>query len=94
MQFDTLPQIAEAWLTGSRMTPEDGSPPYDTTDILFVLDPPLDPSGNKDDLRSQIEDLEHALAPTGYKSEPHRGWVFGREPPREAHARMIYRRSE
>jgi hypothetical protein len=52
-QFDTLPRITEAWLTASRLTPEDGSPPYETTDILVVLDPPLDPT-NADELRSQI----------------------------------------
>ena len=91
-QFEMLPRITEAWLTGSRMTPEDGSPPYETTDILLVLDPPLDPD-NIGDLHSQIEELEEALKATGYKREAHLGWIFGRAAPREAQARRIYSRS-
>jgi hypothetical protein len=91
-RFETLPRIIEAWLTGSRLTPEDGSPSYETTDILLVLDPPLD-RDNVRDLRSQIEELEEALTATGYKREPHRGWIFGRASPHEAQARRIYSRS-
>jgi hypothetical protein len=59
-QFEMLPRITEAWLTGSRLTPEDGSPPYETTDILLVLDPPLD-RDSISDLHSQIEELEESI---------------------------------
>lgn len=91
-QFELLPRIAEAWLTGSRLTPDNGSPPYETTDILLVLDPPIERE-NARDLRGQIEELEEALEATRYKRAPHRGWIFGREAPREAQARRIYSRS-
>ncbi len=90
-QFDTLPRITEAWLTGSRLTPEDGSPSYETTDILLVLDPPLDATSPAD-IGGQIEELEEALRLTGYKREPRRGWVFGQAGSRERHARLIYSR--
>lgn len=39
----TEPRIVQAWLTGSRVTPSDGSPAYETTDIALVLDPPEKP---------------------------------------------------
>jgi hypothetical protein len=42
------PRIVQAWLTGSRMTPSDGSPAYETTDIALVLDPPEAPGDESD----------------------------------------------
>jgi hypothetical protein len=89
-QFATLPRINEAWLTGSRLTPQDGSPPYETTDIHLVLDPPI----GHDNLVSQIEELEQALEPTGYRCERRRGWIFAAASPRETLARRLYSRSE
>ena len=40
-RFRESPQIVEAWLVGSWITPSDGSPPYESTGVALVLDPPL-----------------------------------------------------
>jgi hypothetical protein len=88
-QFAALPRVTEAWLTGSRLSPEDGSPPYETTDIHLVVEPPLDRS----DLADQIEELERTLEATGYRIEHRRGWIFASASPRDTLARRLYMRS-
>jgi hypothetical protein len=76
--FHTLPRIAEAWVRGERLTPDDSSPPYDTTNIVLVLDPPLT-EHPRDELASEIAALEKQLDVTGYRREPARGWVFAKK---------------
>ena len=76
--FQGLPRIVEAWVQGERRTPEDGSPPYETTDVVLVLDPPLT-EHPLEDLRAEIAALEKELDRTGFRGgEERHGWVFAK----------------
>lgn len=59
---------------GSRITPSDGSPPRESTDIALVLDPPLpdQPAGAKTAIVSFLTDLDERVP----CSKPGRGWPF------------------
>jgi hypothetical protein len=58
-RFRAEPRIVEAWLVGSRMTPDDGSSPYETTDIALVLEPPL---SNRALIMDLIADLDDTVS--------------------------------
>jgi hypothetical protein len=73
--FDRNPRIKEAWLTGERLTPEDGSPAWDATNIVLVLDPPV-PREPFDKLRGEVAALERELEPVGFHRDPDRLWEF------------------
>src|SRR3954447_20077755 len=66
------PRIVQAWLTGSRVTPGDGSPAYETTDIALVLDPPEAPGDRSDQaaVTELIANLDSCLDIGG-----RRGWL-------------------
>jgi hypothetical protein len=40
--FRAQPRVIEAHLIGEHLTPEDGSASWDASNIVLVLDPPLD----------------------------------------------------
>ena len=67
------PRIAEAWVTGSRVTRSDGSF-HESTDIALVLDPPFSRERGEDESRAERELLGKldAAAPTTGR----RGWVY------------------
>jgi hypothetical protein len=74
--FSRLPRVAEAWLEGARLTPDDGSPPWETTHVILVLDPPLpeDPTA----LREEMAAMARDLASIGWATpgERERGWGY------------------
>jgi hypothetical protein len=65
----------EAYLVGEHLTPEDGSPPWDASSIVLILDPPLD-NASSDTLRRDIDGLVTEFAETGWEREPDRNWAF------------------
>jgi hypothetical protein len=73
--FDRNPRIIEAWLTGERLLPEEGSPAWDSTNIELVLDPPLAQEA-PENLRREIEALEQELEPVGFRRDPDRAWTY------------------
>ena len=68
------PRIVQAWLAGSRMTPSDGTPAYETTDIALVLDPPETPGDANDQaaISELIVSLDSAVSTS--MGSP-RGWL-------------------
>jgi hypothetical protein len=76
------------------MTPSDGSPPYETTDIALVLDRPL-ASGDEPD-NAAIAELIAQLDPAASDIEGRQGWLFVSETLIRAHseqAELLYSRS-
>jgi hypothetical protein len=69
-RFRSVPGISEAWVVGSRITPDDGSPPRESTDIALVLDPPI--SDGPDEAVSFLDDLEERVP----WSKPGQGWLL------------------
>ena len=67
------PRIVQAWLTGSRMTPSDGTPAYETTDIALVLDPPETPGDASD--QAAVSELIVSLDRAALISGTPRGWL-------------------
>jgi hypothetical protein len=74
-RFARCPRVVEAWLTGEHLTPENGSPAWDTTDIILLLDPPL-PEHDADAVWNEIATLEEQLEATGFRRAPDRAWQF------------------
>ena len=71
-----MPRIAEAWLRGERMTPEDGSPASEATYIVLVLDPPLPDLPHE--IRNEVAEIRRSLASTGWvrAGERERDWIY------------------
>jgi hypothetical protein len=93
-RLQEIPRIVEAWLVGSQITPSDGKPPYESTGIALVLDPPLigDPDADRPTMAGLISDLGDA-SPI---AEGRRGWLFVTETTMRAHqeeATLLYVRS-
>src|SRR5262245_18609082 len=87
--FRNEPRIAEAWLTGSRITPGDGAPAYEQTDIGLVLDPPFEDGGGYDGTM-----FVHRLREAAPGCDV-RGWLFVSETQIRAHgehATLLYSR--
>jgi hypothetical protein len=80
-----MPRVVEAWLESERLTPTDGSPAWEATNIVLVLDPPLpdDPT----EIREDIAALERSLASTGWvrPGESERAWVYAPHDGRATH---------
>jgi len=85
-----IPRVVRAWVVGARLTPIDGSPSWETTDIVLVLDPPI----TRESLGAEIELLQEELEAVGWRQEPHRNWVYAdtRFRPAERGATLIYSR--
>jgi hypothetical protein len=76
--FAAMPRVVEAWLQGDRLTPEDGSPAYETTEVVLVLDPPI-AEQPLEKLRAELAALEEELDCTGFRDGTlRRGWVFAK----------------
>jgi hypothetical protein len=73
--FRAQPRIIEAYLVGEHLTPEDGSPEWDASRIVLLLDPPLDAS-SPETLRREIDALVDGLKGTSWEREPDRTWSF------------------
>jgi hypothetical protein len=91
--FLRMPRIVEAWVVGARLTPSDGSPSWDTTYVVLVLDPPID----RKDAATELSELQRELRTIGYQNEPTHNWVYAERnsfrPDREQGAELIYSRS-
>jgi len=88
LAFDGIPRIVHAWVIGARLTPTDGSPSWETTDIVLVLHPPV----RRESLATEIEALQEELEAIGWRAEPRRNWIFADASfrPREQIATQIY----
>jgi hypothetical protein len=71
-----MPRIVEAWLRGERMTPEDGSPAWEATHIVLVLDPPL-PDAPKE-MGEEVAEINRSLAATNWvrAGQRERDWIY------------------
>jgi len=93
-RLQSSPRIIEAWVVGSRMTRTDeAAPPYETTDIALVLDPPITSSDEDDqasiELIADLRDVSRSI-------EGRRGFLFVSESQIWAHAEqatLLYSRS-
>jgi hypothetical protein len=88
--FRSVARIADAWVIGARLTPIDGSPAWETTDVVLVLDPPI----TRDSSTGEISALEKQLDVTGWRQAPHRNWIYAdsRHRPAEGDATRVYSR--
>jgi hypothetical protein len=76
------------------MTPSDGAPAYETTDIALVLDPPLAP-GDASDQATMVELIAN-LRSASSNIEAWRGWLFVSETQirsQSEHAVLLYSRA-
>jgi hypothetical protein len=73
-QLRQVARISEAWVVGSRMTPDDGAPSRETTDLALVLDPPL--SDQPDETRMEISAVWTELDERVHWSRPGRGLLL------------------
>jgi len=75
------------------MTPSEGAPAYETTDIALVLNPPLTPGDASDQAEMElVANLGSALPDT----EARRGWLFVTEAQirrQSEHAVLLYSRA-
>src|SRR5262245_21838558 len=55
--FRTEPRIVEAWVAGARLTPTDGSPARESTDIVLALEPPIERGHAEEESRSCRSDF-------------------------------------
>ena len=93
-RFRDNPRVIEAWLVGSWITPSDGAPPYESTDIALVLDPPLTRDADTD--RATVSELIAGLEVTSPITGRRRSWLFVGETIMRAHqdqAVLLYERS-
>ena len=80
----SIPRVREAWLVGQRVTPDDGSKAYETTDVAVVLDPPLTVE-TRDEALAVIHELTEQLSASGFGSGKKQGWLFVNEDTIRAH---------
>ena len=73
-QLRALPRISEAWLVGSRVSVNDGSPPRESTDIALVLDPALPDDAN--DARAEMSSFWTELDERVRWAQPGKGWLL------------------
>jgi hypothetical protein len=83
-RFRGTRRIVEAWLVAGRITPSDGRPPYETTDIALVLDPPS--IGDPEVDRAMMVDLIANLTEVSLMTEGRHGWLFVTQAIMRAHA--------
>jgi hypothetical protein len=91
--FAHEPRITEAWLKGERLTPEDGSPSWEATEVVLVLDPPL--PDKPEEIATEIAAIERSLASTGWVrvGRRERAWVYAPHDGRaQRHGTRIYHR--
>ena len=92
-RFREVPRITQAWLVGTRMTPNGGCPSIESTDIALILDPSLT-QGAETDRTTMVElitDLDEVYPMTTGR----RGWLFVTNTIMEAHraqAILLYSR--
>jgi hypothetical protein len=93
-RFRDVPRIAEAWLVGSRITPSDGAPPYESTGVALVLDPPF--AGDAEADREAMVELIARLDDASPVADERRSWLFVTEAIMREHreqATLLYTRS-
>jgi hypothetical protein len=73
--FSREQPIPNHYLSGDRLTPEDGSEPWETSNIVLLLDPPLD-NTTSESLRLDIYELVESLKSTGWERDRDRTWSF------------------
>lgn len=92
-RFQETPRIVEAWLVGSQITPSDTKPPYESTGIALILDPPL--SGDAEADSTTMVELISDLGDASPIAEGRPGWLFVTETVMRAHqeqATLLYLR--
>src|SRR3954469_3889878 len=91
-QFRAVSRIAETWLVGSRITPRDGTPAYESTSIALVVDPPFVGDAEAEAMVELIAQLDDASPIT----EGRRSWLFVSDAiirARQEQATLLYARS-